>query len=196
MNTGKARSTRTDFFNQPSCSSKMFAIFAATFIPSGGIVRLYAAGFFYACTLHYIYGFVPPCGALMRPLPLGESQRERRDRFFILPKQTILSEMTFTEKDCLPVNNSSRTSTPGRESAESSEKQLDFSAFHDFLKGDTLDDLVERLQEIRATYLELSLHVLMELDGLKPLQRYPHKDVEEQASYLSDLINLFKTLRP
>ena len=49
-------------------TSKMFTIFAALNILIGGQTRLYAAGFFYACTLHYIYGPVPPCGALMRPL--------------------------------------------------------------------------------------------------------------------------------
>ena len=65
----------------------MFTIFAALIIPKGGRTRLYAAGFFYACTLHYIYGSVPPRGALMRPQPFGDKQRERRNRLLFPPNK-------------------------------------------------------------------------------------------------------------
>ena len=44
-------------------------MFVASYIQSGGIFCLFVAGIFCALTLH-IHGFVPPCGALMRPLPL------------------------------------------------------------------------------------------------------------------------------
>lgn len=43
-------------------------MFVASYIQSGRIFCLFVAGIFYALTLH-IHGFVPPCGALMRPLP-------------------------------------------------------------------------------------------------------------------------------
>jgi hypothetical protein len=68
----------------------MFTIFAAHSILNGGETRLYAAGFFYACTLHYIYGFVPPCGALMRPLPLRWNATGKAEPFFYSAEQTII----------------------------------------------------------------------------------------------------------
>jgi hypothetical protein len=68
--------------------SKKVRIFAATIVQTGGQFRLYAAGIFYALSLLIICGSVPPCGALMRPQPVcGDSQRERRNRFYLSNKQ-------------------------------------------------------------------------------------------------------------
>lgn len=60
--------------------------FAATYKISGRRKPAISVGIFYVCKLlQSIYsGIVPPCGALMRPLPeIGVSQRERQCRFSI-----------------------------------------------------------------------------------------------------------------
>ena len=66
--------------------SKIVFIFATIYLLNGGLIRSYATGFFYVLK-QTIYGFVPPCGALMRPLLLSVDQRAGRNRFFI-PAQT------------------------------------------------------------------------------------------------------------
>lgn len=48
---------------------RFMVTFAMHSIHKGGLIRLLVAGFFCACTLH-CFGSEPPCGALMRPLPL------------------------------------------------------------------------------------------------------------------------------
>lgn len=74
--------------------STMFANIAVSYKPNRGIeARNILTGIFYTLL---IYGFVTPCGALMRPLPrFGVGQREVQNRFlfsantnsFIMSKQ-------------------------------------------------------------------------------------------------------------
>jgi hypothetical protein len=99
-------------FEKKFGGSKKGRTFVPTFILSSGLIRSYATGFFYAfCSIYC--GFVPPRGALMRPLLLSESQRERRNRFFIsAPNRFFSTEMTFTEKNA----NGKKYSTPERTS--------------------------------------------------------------------------------
>jgi hypothetical protein len=105
--------------------------------------------------------------------------------------------MSYTEKDCLPVNNSSLTSTPDCESVTHREKQFDFSKFNNYFnEAVPPDELVKGLQEIRAFYLELSLHALMARDGMKPVDISPHHDVLNHIDYLSELIEMVENLQP
>jgi hypothetical protein len=87
---------------------KKSSTFAASYILNGGYVRLYAAGIFYACTLQHIYGFVTPCGALMRPLPLRCRTTGSAEPFLFPAQHTILSVMSYTEKNCLPGEHSTQ----------------------------------------------------------------------------------------
>jgi hypothetical protein len=63
----------------------MFSIFAALITSKSGSIRLYAAGFFYACTLHYIYGSVPPCGVVNAPTALGVISNGKGGTVFLFP---------------------------------------------------------------------------------------------------------------
>jgi prophage antirepressor-like protein len=92
--------------------------FAASNIPESGILRLYAAGIFCALSLLAIYGFVPPCGALMRPQPSGCWTTGKAEPFFISPQQTILSVMSNTERIASSAKQSSVESTPDCESVK------------------------------------------------------------------------------
>ena len=47
----------------------------------------FMTGIFYACYLHTAVSYLR-VGTLMRPLPEGEEQRERRNRFFCLNLET------------------------------------------------------------------------------------------------------------
>lgn len=49
---------------------KNIRMFVTTSIHRGGKTCQTSAGIFYAFADRILYGFVPPCGALMRPLPL------------------------------------------------------------------------------------------------------------------------------
>lgn len=60
---------------------KKICMFVASYIQSGRVFCLFVAGIFYALTLH-IHGFVPPCGALMRPLPLWCRTTGKAEPFF------------------------------------------------------------------------------------------------------------------
>ena len=75
------------------------SIFVASYIQSGRVFCLFVAGIFYALTLH-IHGFVPPCGALMRPLPLWCRTTGKAEPFFISAQQTFLV-MSNTREKCL-----------------------------------------------------------------------------------------------
>lgn len=69
------------------------------YILRGGRTRSLLLGIF--CTLFIIYGFVPPCGALMRPLPLRCSATGKAEPFFYSRQlRTNQSVMHYTEKTC------------------------------------------------------------------------------------------------
>lgn len=88
-------------------------MFVANYILSGGKTRQYHAGIFYTCT-DYIYGFEPPCGALMRPLPLRCSSTGKTEPFFYYNfrrLRTKQSVMNYTEKTCSGVKYSTLVST-------------------------------------------------------------------------------------
>jgi len=69
------------------CITKKSRIFAANYISKGGHIRLFATGFFCALLLT-IYGFVPPCRALMRRLPLDRcSSTGQAEPFFSPPER-------------------------------------------------------------------------------------------------------------
>ena len=61
---------------------KKICMFVASYIQSGRVFCLFVAGIFYALTLH-IHGFVPPCGALMRPLPIQGGMQRESGTFFV-----------------------------------------------------------------------------------------------------------------
>lgn len=87
-------------------------MFVVNYILSGGKTRQFHTGIFYACT-DYIYGFVPPCGALMRPLPLRCSSTGKTEPFFYNFRRlrTKQSVMNYTEKTCSGVKYSTLVST-------------------------------------------------------------------------------------
>jgi hypothetical protein len=91
---------------------KKNSIFAASYILNGGRFRLYAAGIFCALSLLAICGFVPPCGALMRPLPLRCRTTGKAEPFFIFATANNLSAMSYTEKIARGKKHSIPASTP------------------------------------------------------------------------------------
>ncbi len=119
-------------------NSRMFVVLS---ILKGGTTRHKLTGIFYT---FLIYGFVTPCGALMRPLPrVGEGQREVRNHyttvstpvwsvnaptafevdsngkaepFLFSAKQTNSTVMLSTEKNLQGVNNNNPSAKPEPES--------------------------------------------------------------------------------
>ena len=79
---------------------KIMRIFATHSTLNGVHKRLYAAGFFYFPQLQTI-GSVPPCGELMLPLPLRWNATGKAEPLLFSAKQTNLSVMHSTEKNCL-----------------------------------------------------------------------------------------------
>lgn len=75
------------------------------------------SGHFYALTLH-IHGFVPPCGALMRPLPLWCRTTGKAEPFFISARQTF-SVMSNTREKCLNGKITPRSNRPAHDTSES-----------------------------------------------------------------------------
>ena len=93
---------------------KNIRMFVVTFIHRGGQTRQTSAGIFYAFADHiYVYGFVPPCGALMRPLPLWWKSTGKAEPFFYFRLSRInFPKMTLTtEKTCSGVKYSTLVST-------------------------------------------------------------------------------------
>jgi len=76
--------------------------------------RQNVAGYFFARTLNS-YGSVPPCGALMRPLPMRCKSTGKAEPFFISALKQIILKMTYTEETCLQGNNSTRQATAAHE---------------------------------------------------------------------------------
>lgn len=72
-------------------------MFVASYIQSGGIFCLFVAGIFCALTLH-IHGFVPPCGALMRPLPLWCRTTGKAEPFFYFRSTNIFGYVQHQRK--------------------------------------------------------------------------------------------------
>ncbi|MDR1349145.1 MAG: hypothetical protein LBJ63_12095 [Prevotellaceae bacterium] len=92
--------------------------FAVSYILIGGRIRLYAAGFFIACALLYIYGFATPCGALMRPFADKVYDNGKCGTvFYFRQYKTILSVMSYTEKNASRAKHSSAASTPTERNA-------------------------------------------------------------------------------
>ena len=92
-------------------------MFVASYIQSGRIFCLFVAGIFYALTLH-IHGFVPPCGALMRPQPLWCRTTGKAEPFFISAQQTF-SVMSNTREKCLNGENTPWTNRSAHDTSES-----------------------------------------------------------------------------
>jgi hypothetical protein len=104
--------------------------------------------------------------------------------------------MTKRNEDYSTANNSNRNVTPDCESVNPCEKQYDFSKFNEYFTDVVHPcEFIEELQEIRKSYLEMSLYVLMDFDGMKPPKILPHEDAQNHVFYLSELINLAKTLQ-
>lgn len=104
--------------------SGMFANIAVHYILRGGRTRSLLLGIF--CTLFIIYGFVPPCGALMRPLPLRCSATGKAEPFFYSRQlRTNQSVMHYTEKTCSNgITTPHKTRTPTKRELTSMQKQL------------------------------------------------------------------------
>lgn len=96
---------------------KKICMFVASYIQSGRVFCLFVAGIFYALTLH-IHGFVPPCGALMRPLPLWCRTTGKAEPFFISARQTF-SVMSNTREKCLNGKITPRSNRPAHDTSES-----------------------------------------------------------------------------
>jgi hypothetical protein len=91
-------------------------MFAVTYIRIGGQTRLYAAGFFYACMLLYIYGSVTPCWSINVPTANSWCRSTgSAEPFFIFLPNKQLSVMTYTETNCLTANNSTCPATSAHE---------------------------------------------------------------------------------
>ena len=88
---------------------KNFSTFAATNTSQSGKIRLmFAAGFFCACTLLNIYGFVPPCGVVNAPTALRVLVSGKGGTVFISAKTNkFLADMTNRENNCLNGQNMS-----------------------------------------------------------------------------------------
>ena len=90
---------------------KNIRMFAPHYILRGGQTRQTSAGIFYALADH-IYGFVPPCGALLRPLPLRCSATGKAGPFFYSRRpRTNQSVMHYTEKTCSRAKHSTPSTT-------------------------------------------------------------------------------------
>lgn len=83
-------------------------MFASSYILIGGSVRQ-SFGLF-LCPQNI--GSVPPCGALMRPLPIRCKTTGKAEPSFIFSLQTKISEMSYTEKTCLKGKHSTKQTTP------------------------------------------------------------------------------------
>jgi hypothetical protein len=68
------------------------------------------AGFFYAQNLA-IFGSVPPCVAVMAPLPMWCNATGKAEPFFISANKQWYSVMHYTENTCLQRNNSTLLAT-------------------------------------------------------------------------------------
>lgn len=116
---------------------KKICMFVASYIQSGRVFCLFVAGIFYALTLH-IHGFVPPCGALMRPLPLWCRTTGKAEPFFISARQTF-SVMSNTREKCLNGKITPRSNRPAHDTSESIyskfliEKQACVTAFRNYI---------------------------------------------------------------
>lgn len=86
-------------------------MFAVSYTYSGGDSRQITAGIFYACLM--ICGFVPPCGASMRPLPLWCRTTGQAEPFFISDRIRINSSnmSKTTERICSGVKYSTLSTT-------------------------------------------------------------------------------------
>lgn len=122
-------------------------MFVASYIQSGGIFCLFVAGIFCALTLH-IHGFVPPCGALMRPLPLWCRTTGKAEPFFISAQQTF-SVMSNTREKCLNRENMPWTNRSAHDTSESIyskfliEKRAKNQAYGYILSRGLLRDYIE-----------------------------------------------------
>jgi len=83
--------------------------FAATYISKSGFVRLLVAGIFCACTLQ-IYG-VSPVRCVNAPDCSSSVSQRVGNAVFCFHNEQILSVMTYTEKICPQVNNSTLPTT-------------------------------------------------------------------------------------
>jgi hypothetical protein len=88
-------------------------IFAASITSKSGKIRLMlAAGFFCACSLQSIYGFVPPCGVVNAPTALGVIDSGKGGAvFYSAITNKFLRDMSITEKNCLKGTATSKSST-------------------------------------------------------------------------------------
>jgi len=94
----------------------MFTIFATSYTSNGVETRLNATGFFYACTLQTICGFVTPCRALMRRLPFDRCKTAgSAEPFLISAKRNNYKAMSKAIENCLNVNNSTVPATSADE---------------------------------------------------------------------------------
>lgn len=107
---------------------KNWSIFVATCILEGRIFCLFAAGIFYALSLH-IHG-ATPVSVLNGPTAFKVQVNGSVAPFFHATKQTLLSVMTCTEKKRLNGKTTSRSNRPAHETSESiySKFQIEMNA--------------------------------------------------------------------
>ena len=105
-----------------------WSIFVATCILEGRIFCLFAAGIFYALSLH-IHG-ATPVSVLNGPTAFKVQVNGSVAPFFHATKQTLLSVMTCTEKKRLNGKTTSRSNRPAHETSESiySKFQIEMNA--------------------------------------------------------------------
>ena len=106
--------------------------------------------------------------------------------------------MLNTEKTCLNAKNSTVQATSAHETCTPPRgKQFDFSEFNKYFNESVSpSELVKGLQEIRASYLEMSLHALMADSGMNPIRISPCEDIQNHTGYLLELIKLVGNLQP
>jgi len=138
--------------------SKKVANFAATSKLKGGLIRLYAAGIFYVCTLQ-ISG-VTPAGNCNGTPALEVLVNRVSNADFLLLQQTNFSEMTSTETNCLRWKIAPKSDTSAHETGI---KSFSF----------------EGTQEVRVVIIN-SIPYFVAIDIAKALGYYVPKDAVTQ----------------
>jgi hypothetical protein len=148
-----------------------------------------------ACYAVTIKGYQPLADCCASNVSNCSLARIGEDSLLLCINFNFSSQMPKNEKDYSTAKHSTRTVTPDCESVNPCEKQYDFSKFNEFFTEYNFpDEVIECLGEIRTSYLETSMYVLMDYDGMKPLKMTPHEDIQNHVGLLSALINLIKSI--
>lgn len=98
-------------------------------------------------------------------------------------------------KIAIPEKHSNRESARGRERASYRRRWRHLAAIEEHIHAQgTPEEIAGILREITQSYLELSMHALMEIEDYPTLKLVPHADVLEHVCYLTELVRLFEVM--